>query len=88
MRGWAAVWNGQRRLYQPGGLDNDDVVRHGDVTGSARVALSHNTRSQTFEFHIISYNSGIPVVTAVLPLPVVYWGVYAGIRRIPTSGFF
>jgi len=20
--------------------------------------------------------------------PVVYWGVYAGIRRIPTSGFF
>ena len=21
-------------------------------------------------------------------LPVVYWGVYAGIRRIPTSGFF
>jgi len=20
--------------------------------------------------------------------PVVYWGVYAGLRRIPTSGFF
>ena len=51
-RGRAAVCSGQRRRYQPGRLDNDDVVRHGDVTGSARAALSHNTHADLR----ISYN--------------------------------
>ena len=36
----------------------------------------------SIRFHYLNH-----LVANIMP-PVVYWGVYVGIRRIPTSGFF
>ena len=39
-------------------------------------------------FSCCAANVGLEHMCLVLLRPVVYWGAYAGIRRIPTSGFF
>jgi len=55
------------------------------------IALDMRHRLQRF-IHLLSHGlrkgDEHPSYTSHGVWPVVYWGVYAGIRRIPTSGFF
>jgi len=54
----------------------------------------HYVQYQYFLFYILYLFGGVCARTQRTPLPtglvkaVVYWGVYTGIRRIPTSGVF
>jgi len=71
------------------GFRNGDSFRILEFADKLNLVIC-NTLFMKQESKLVTYVAGLvkSTVDYIMVWPVVYWGVYAGIRRIPTSGFF